>query len=354
MSTFWVSARKLALVSGALAALLWSPRPAAADDTLQVVTGAQPSAFYQVMDYVALLGGFFKAEGLTVNINYAGNPTIAAQLIATGKGDISAESLEPLIQGYEKGIRLQTFFLRSPKNQYALGVLDSSPIKTLADFKGTTLGEYSVGSSAEPYVNAMLLGAGLHRSDFSYLPIGNGGTAIQAMTSGKVAGAAFPHLELLIYEVNAGQKYRYFYNPILKDIGNTGYVASAATLQSKADLIKKYVRAIAKATIVIKVNPQVAARYYLQGAGIKVTDDAVAKETRLLQLAQGELPGFDPMSKTIGNVSVRNMGIMSKFMLDAGLTTALVPAAAITNDSFIEAANDFDHAAFIEQAKAMK
>jgi NitT/TauT family transport system substrate-binding protein len=354
MSTFRVAARNLALVTGALAALFWMARPAVADDTLQVITGAQPTAFYQVMDYVAQLGGFFKEEGLTVNINYAGNPTIAAQLIATGKGDISAESLEPLVQGYDKGIRLQTFFLRSPENQYTLGVLANSPIKTLADFKGTTLGEYSPGSSAEPYVTGMLTGAGLRKSDFSFLPIGSGGSAIDAMNKGKVAGAAFPYLELLIYEVNADQHYRFFWNPILKDIGNTGYVATSATIQNKADLLKRFARAIAKATILIKVNPELAARYYVQGAGLKVTDDNIAKEVKLLQLAQDVLPGADPLSKKIGNVPPLGMGIMTKFMYEQGLTTTLVPASAVMSDAFIDYANDFDHAAFVAQAKKMK
>jgi NitT/TauT family transport system substrate-binding protein len=342
------------LVLCALCAILVAPQPAAADDDLTVITGAQPNAFYQVLDYVAQYGGFYKAEHLNVVDQYSGNPTIAAQLVASGKGDIGAEALQPLIAGYDKGVRLQAFFLRSPRSEYVLGVPDDSPIKTLADFKGTIIGEYSVGSSAEIYVNSMLLGAGLHKSDYSYIPIGNGAQAIQALTSHKVAGAAFPYLELLFYVVNAGQKYRYFYNPLLRDIGDTGYVATPATLAAKADQLKRFCRASAKAAIFIRTNPQVAARWFLQGAGLKVTDDAVDKEAKLLVIAQDLLPGYDPMSKKIGGVTLVGMNILSKAIYDNGVTSQLVPASAIATDEFTAFANDFDHRAVVQAAQATK
>jgi ABC-type nitrate/sulfonate/bicarbonate transport system substrate-binding protein len=41
-----------------------------------------------------------------------------------------------------------------------LGVLDDSPIRTLAGFKGTTIGELTLGQSSEYYTNVMLAGAG--------------------------------------------------------------------------------------------------------------------------------------------------------------------------------------------------
>lgn len=333
---------------------LGGPQLARADDALTVVTGAQPTAFYQVIDDVALRGGFYKAEHLTVTYNYAGNPTIASQLLASGKGDIGAQALEPLIAGYEKGVRLQAFFMRTPKSQYTLGVLDDSPIKALTDFKGALIGEYSAGSSAEDYVNDMLFGVGLKKDDFSYIPIGNGAQAIQAMTSHKVAGAAFPYLELLIYQVNANQKYRFFTNPNLVDVPDTGYTATPETIATKADVLRRFARAVAKASLLIKVNPQLAARYYVQEAGIKETDEAIAKEAHLLELAQDLLPGADPLSRRVGDVPLAGMQRLAKVMFDNGRTKALVPGSAVATDQFITYANDFDHQAFIAQAKQMR
>jgi NitT/TauT family transport system substrate-binding protein len=338
----------------ALVALGLPARPAAADDNLTIVTGAQPTAFYQVIDDVAMKEGFFKAENLNVDYNYAGNPQIASQLLASGKGDIGAQALEPLISGYSKGVHLLAFFMRTPKSQYALGVVDSSPIKTLAQFKGTTLGEYSVRSAAEDYVNSMLSQAGLTKSDYSYIPIGNGGQAIEALNSGKVAGAAFPYLELLLYEVNAGQKYRFFFNPLLENVPDTGYTATPDTIQNKADQLRRFCRAVAEASVFIQANPQVAARDYLEVAGQAVTPDAIQKEAHLLVIAQDLLPGADPLSKRVGDVPISGMGTLSKVMFDGGDTPALVPATAVATDQFINYANDFDHQAVINQARQAK
>jgi ABC-type nitrate/sulfonate/bicarbonate transport system substrate-binding protein len=200
----------------------------------------------------------------------------------------------------------------------------------------------------------MLEGAGLKRSDFTYIPIGNGAQAIQALTSKRVAGAAFPYVELQIYVVTAGQKYRYFWHPILKDIGDVGYAATPATIQAKADQLRRFSRANAKAAVLIRVNPKLAARYFLQGAGIKITDESLANETRLLSLAQDQLPAFNPTSKTIGKMSVVGMGLLASFIYQNGLTSQLVPTSALVTDQFIPFANDFDHRALIEQAKNMQ
>jgi NitT/TauT family transport system substrate-binding protein len=352
MSTFRAAFRSLVLTAAALGAL--ATRPASADDDLTVITGAQPNAFYQVIDYVAMNGGFYKAQHLNVTYQYAGNPTIATQLIASGKGDIGAQALQPLIAGYDKGIHLQAFFARSPRSQYVVAVPADSPIRTLSDFKGTILGEYSIASSAEIYANSMLMGAGLRKSDFSYLPIGNGAQAIQALNSKKVGAAAFPYLEMMFYVVNFDQKYRYFFNPLLKDVGDTGYVATPATLANKADQMQRFCRAVAEASVFIRANPQVAARYFLQGAGMKVTDDAVAKEAKLLVVAQDLLPGADPLSRRIGDTPLVGLSILSKAIYDNGVTSTLVPAASVSTNQFIAFANDFDHRAVLAQAKATK
>ena len=64
---------------------------------------------------------------------------------------------------------MQAFFSRDPRYNEMLGVLDDSPIKTLANFKGTTIGETNLGATAELSANDMLTGAGLKRSDYSYV-----------------------------------------------------------------------------------------------------------------------------------------------------------------------------------------
>jgi len=342
-----------AILTGAFLALALTLRPAAADDDLSVIAGANSTAFFEVLNNVAQLAGFYKEQHLNVTTQYAGSPNIAAQLLASGKGDVGGMSIEPIMVGYEKGIRLTAFFARDPAYDYVLGVLADGPIKTLSDLKGATLGEFSVGSPAEISTNAMLEGVGLKKSDVSYIPIGSGAQAIQALTTRKVAGAADPFPELASYEVSAGLKFRYFWNPLLRDVGNTAYVATPATIQSKADQLRRFSRANAMAAILIRENPRLAARYFLQGAGIKVTAEAIDNEVRLLQLDQGQLPGTDPESRRIGILPPLGIQLYLRFLNSAGLIAQVPPVSAIVTDQFIAYANDFDHNALIARVRQM-
>lgn len=346
-------ARRFALVLTALA-LLSFPKPAAANDALTVVTGSFPTAFYEVLNDVAELAGFYAEEHLDVTEQYAGAAAIAVQSVGAGKGDIGAVGTEPIIQGYPRGVREVAFFSRNPHLQQVIGVLEDSPIRTLADFKGKTLGELSLGQAGETYTAVMLAGAGLKQGDYSFAAIGNGAQAIQALTTHRVDAAAFPFPELRIYETTAHIKFRYFYEPVLKDISDVAFVATQQTIKTKGDLLRRYCRAIAKASIVVRVNPAPAAKYFVMKSGLKVTDEAIANETKLLESSQGLLPGENPMNPKIGNVSLRDMSILAKFMNDNGLTPTLVPADQIVTNQFIAFANDFDHKALIAKAKAMR
>lgn len=337
----------------ALLALALVPARAFADDTLTIIGAASPAGFYEVLDHVANLAGYFKAEHLVVQKEYIPNSATAAQLVAGGKADIVGISIEPLYRGYDKGLRLQCFFARDPQYDFVIGVLADSPIRSLADFKGRDIGEMSANSGAEVAANSMLGGAGLRRSDYSYVVIGGGAGALGALTNKTVAGVAFPSTEINLESIAGNVKFRVFHHPILNDFGTYCYAAQPATIQSKGDQLRRYTRAIVKAAILARENPRAAARFFLQGAGQKVTDDAIAAEVRALTASQGALPAADPSNKQIGYTSLARMKLYGQFLIDSGQIAKPVPASAIATNDFIAFANDFDRKAFIAQVKQL-
>ncbi len=341
-----------ALLACALLAFALVPQPAAADDTLTVI-GIVPSSFFEVLHDVAEHAGFFKAEHLSVDFQFAGNPAVAIQAVAAGKGDIASINTDGIILGYEKGVRMVDFLSKGPRFQDVLGVLDASPIRTLADLRGKTIGETSIGQPGEVFTRVLLAGAGLARSDYSFAPIGIGAVALSAVVAGKVDGLVQPFPQQRIYEITGHVKFRYFTNPILDDVPNNGFVATPATIETKGDLLRRFARAIVKASIVVRENPQVAAKYFVADSGLKVNEQGMADEVRLFAISEDLLPAVDPMSKRIGEMPVRAMQVYTKFMYDNGLTTQLVPVSAVVSNAFIDYANDFDHKALIAQAKAM-
>jgi NitT/TauT family transport system substrate-binding protein len=324
--------------------LLLTARPASADDSLLLLDGGPGPNIYDTLRFVAQGMGYFKQQHVNVDEEYTSNSLTAAQLVATGKGDVLSSTIEPILEGYEKGIRFQVFFTRSSHYAYVLAVPDDSPIRTLADFKGATIGEIGVASGAEVATNSMLAGAGLKRSDYTYLPIGAGAQALQAIESKRVAGVAFPYDLLAQYEIQGNVKFRFFRHPIL-EAGNSVYAASPSTIQAKGDVLKRFLRAMVEAAVYTHYHPLDAARMYLQGAGIKLTDKSLHDQERLIVLCKDYIAGSNPNDRRIGYTSVLDTVLYSRILVGAGMATQVVPGPAVVTDQFIGYANDFDRKA---------
>jgi NitT/TauT family transport system substrate-binding protein len=330
------------------------PRPAAADDTVTVMGAAIAPSLYDVLDIVAERAGFYKAEHLNVVEQLVNNPATAAQLVATGKGDICALSYEAVVQGYEKGLKLQYFFSRAERYTNEIGVLADSPIRTLADLKGKNIGVINIGSAGEVTAQLMLEGVGLKPTDVTYSPIGVGAQAYEAVINHQVDAVGYPTGEIVPMSVTTGKKFREFRDPILSDVPNAGYATTPATILTKGDLLKRFSRAIVHAAIFTRENPQVAARWFLEAVGTKFTDADVDKKAGIFIQLRPDLPGTDPMSKRIGALQLTGMQIYSQTLQQYGMTKEVVPVSAIATNAFIDYANDFDHKAAIEAAKAYR
>jgi NitT/TauT family transport system substrate-binding protein len=344
---------RFALFLLVLLTFAWTPRAASADDTLRVVA-AFPGGI-EVLENVAKFGGLFRAEHLDVDKEYSGSAAACAQLTASGKADVCAASMEPAIQGYSKGLHLVDFLSRIANYEYLLAVLDDSPIKTLADFRGKQVGEPNPASATEIAANDMLQGAGLRKSDYTYVPVGAGAQALSALISHKVDGLSDSASALGTEGAVSHLKFRYFKDPILDSVPDAGFAASPETIAAKGDLLGRYARAIVKSAILIRENPAVAARYALMGEsiGAAITPQALAIEKQELIGLQGHLIGADPTSKRIGDTPLNGIAFYCKLMFDDGLTPALVPASALVTDRFVTYANDFDHNAWIAEVKRM-
>jgi len=343
---------RAAALAALVAALAAFPRPAAADDDITTL-GTTPGSFYQVLEHVAVQAGLYKEEHLNVNKQYAQSASVCAQLVATGKADICTMSIEPIILGYEKNLRLQFIFSHDPHYTYVLGVPAGSPIHTLADFKGADIGEINVGSTSEISANDMLNGAGLKKGDYSFIPIGAGVQALATLNSHKVAAASFPAVELGQMALIGHTTYHIFRDPILDSIPNMGFGTSPATVANRPDVLKRFLRAIVKAAILVRENPPVAARYFYADLGQTPTADQLQTEIEILTSLRGDLAASDPAKKQIGQVPMGGIALYCKFFQSNGQTQGVVPATAIATNQFIAAANDFDKKAFIARVRAL-
>lgn len=100
--------------------------------------------------------GFFKNEGLDVELIAPSNPNDPPKLVAAGKADIAVSYQPQLHLQVEAGLPLVRVgtLVATPLN--SLVVLKDGPIKLIADLKGKKVG-YSVGGFEEALLGGMLV-----------------------------------------------------------------------------------------------------------------------------------------------------------------------------------------------------
>jgi NitT/TauT family transport system substrate-binding protein len=336
----------------ALVAPAAAPLPARADDTLTVVLGTGLPPLMDTLDLVAQGAGFYKDEHLTITKIIVKGAAEALQACADNAADICPIGIERMFTGYEIGVHAQLFLAWASRYTYVLAVPGDSPIKTLTDFKGATIGVHEVGptSTGQATVTSMLGNAGLKNDDYSFVPIGFNN--LDALTSKRVAAAGFPYYEMIPFQV-AGANLRIFENPILKETPSGGYGASPATIQTKSDALRRFSRAIVRAALLVRLNPAGSARLMLQANGQPFTEADVQLYARELTLWENSLPAADPANPHIGLFPLAGEDVYSKLLADFGLTKAPVPVSAVVTNQFNAFANDFDRAAVAALAQQL-
>jgi NitT/TauT family transport system substrate-binding protein len=238
---------------------------------------------------------------------------------------------------------MKMFLTRASKFGYVIAVLQDSPIKTLADLKGKTIGVHTLtGSSPVLTTQSALATVGLTPADYTLVGIGMEDSAANALGSGKVAAAALPLYELIPYIVG-GMKLRIFHHPTLGNSANAGYLASPSVLAAKHAAVGRFSRAIVKASLLVHYHPDAAARAMLTAVGAPFTAEDVQRRTAELNAWQDDLPAANPQSRRIGAPSLPGMQRYLDLLHGAGAVKTAIPVADVATDELVAVANHFDH-----------
>lgn len=132
---------------------------------------------------VALEKGYFREAGLDVRLVAPSDPNDPPKLVAAGKADIAVSYQPHLHIQVSQGLPLVRIgtLVATPLN--SLVVLESSPIRSLADLKGKTVG-FATSGTEDAMLGAMLARHGLSMADVTMINVGFGLTP--ALASGRV------------------------------------------------------------------------------------------------------------------------------------------------------------------------
>ncbi|MBY4896208.1 ABC transporter substrate-binding protein [Cupriavidus sp. AU9028] len=148
--------------------------------------------FYYLPLTIAERLGYFKDEGLDVEIvDFAGGAK-ALQAVVGGSADVVSGAYEHTINLQAKGQQYREFVLQGRAPQIVLVTSNKTmpDFKSVADLKGKKIGVTAPGSSTNMMANFVLAKAGLKPSDVSFIGVGASNGAVAAMRSGQIDAMA--------------------------------------------------------------------------------------------------------------------------------------------------------------------
>jgi len=174
------------------ACLLGAPlRPAAAavleKPRITLAVGGQTTLYYLPLTIAERLG-YFRDEGLTVEIQDFPGGAKALQALLGGSADVVSGAYEHTIVMQTMAQKLQAFVLQGTNPGIALGVSKAKApsYSWPKDLKGLRVGVSAPGSSTHMLVNHLLASVGLTPDDVSIVGVGTGPQAVAAMHSGQL------------------------------------------------------------------------------------------------------------------------------------------------------------------------
>ncbi len=306
--------------------------------------------------------GYWRQEGLDVEVFIAQGSLQAIQLLVAGQADVAQVNSAPLVQAATNNSIPIRDIMMNTVIDWSLVVPADSPIKTIRDFKGKAIGTASLGSGGVALLKSYMQANGLDpEKDIQILPTGVGPMAAGALKSDKVQGLFYWGSAIAALE-NTGLTFRSFFDPEWHRLPDYSMAALNGTIQRDPKMIEGVVRGAAKASLFAMTNPDCARR--VQWASYPSTKPSGADEATLvkwdLHFLESSLAGMKLAldlsgGKEWGKTTPEQFGRLQDVFIKTKLIEKKLvnPADYIVGiPDFFQKANTFDHAAVVAQAKA--
>jgi NitT/TauT family transport system substrate-binding protein len=300
--------------------------------------GGKPLLYYLPLT-IAERKGFFKEQGLEVEINDFGGGAKSLQALIGGSVDVVTGAYEHTIRMQAKGqdVVAVTELGRFPAIVIAVKKDKAGQIKSAADFKGLKIGVTAPGSSTALSAQYAMVKAGLKPSDAAIIGVGSGASGVAAMKKGEID--VISHLDPVIAKLEADGDIQVLIDTRTEAGTRALFGGSnpAATLYTKKDFIEKNPQTTQRL-----VNAFVKSLKWIQSAKPEDVAAAVPEEYYLgdkplyLKAVQNSLESYsrDGIIQMTGMQSVLDM----LRQLDPELKDAKVDLAATFNDRFVRQA----------------
>ena len=303
--------------------------------------------------------GYWKQEGLDVEV--ASVEGSAAGLQQLGSGNLHIVSLGPeeIVIGREKGVKIKGFYVQARTTIYRIVVPADSPIKTVADLKGKTIGVPALASGSVPFAKALVASVGVDpEKDVKFLAVGVGAPGALALQQ-KAVDALGLWDTLQASLENRGIQLRRLDLPMVQEMIGQTVSSLDGFIAENPQVLVGFARGVAKATLFGLTNPEAAVRIhwkmYPQTRPTTGDEAKLLREAMHVFNARFELQRVDNrQDKRFGFATPAQWQTLQNIFKEQKIVQGSVPSADLYTDKLVDEINRFDQAAITRQAKEYK
>ncbi len=229
-------------------------RPAEAAERVTIAVGGVGVTDFLPLE-VAHARGYFREQGLDVDLRYFNSATHAATALLAGEIDFTGNAIDHAVKAALKGKPLKAIAALVETTGYQLIVASRyrEAVRDLRDLKGRPIGVTAFGASTHMVLNYVLVRGGLEPDEINAVPVGAAALAaalenerVQAVMSGGLystrlleSGRGFALLDLRTRAATEA----HFGGPYLK----TSVLTRSEVITGRPETCAKVVRAVVKA-----------------------------------------------------------------------------------------------------------
>jgi putative hydroxymethylpyrimidine transport system substrate-binding protein len=270
-----------------------------------------PNAVHSFL-YVAQEKGYFKKEGLDVQIQMPADSNDPLKLAAANKIDVALSYQPQVLMSRAENIPVQSFgaIVRHPLN--ALMVPKNGPVKSPKDLEGKTVGEAGL-STDDAIVDTMVKADGGDPSKVKKVNVNMDlMAAIATKQTDSIIGGYINHEELLLdkqgHPVTAFDPTKYG----VPDYYELVFVAGEKALKQNKDMYKKFMTAAREGQKYVQEHPKEGLAILLKHENQSYKLDP-SVETKSLQIL---LPLMDAKNKPFGYEDLSSWTKVEKWLYD--------------------------------------
>lgn len=308
---------------------------------------------------VAQAQGYFEEEGITVRPVFLGAGGKVVQALASDKVQIGTATPDLVLQATEKGQDIRMFYNWTFTNVTQFAVLPDSPVKSIADLKGKTVGVQDLSSGPTQVAKAAAVKAGLDPNrDLKFVAVGSGAPALDALKRHRVDVLVAYDTLFAAMTSGTGEELRLFQPEYIKDLFASSLTAQKEWLDENSDVAAAFGRAWAKASVYAEANPEASIEMMFQrypNSKVGADDDAAMKAAMAqFTIRQQSLygGGEPPAEQTWGEYSEESVQKWIDFATEHKLVGPGIKPDQVYTNELVEKFNDFDPEKIKKAAKS--